>query len=56
MPKEKLNSSHTMTIGAKALPILDVPKGWIRKRQIKMAQVVPTIVDEVMLGLTISRL
>ena len=45
-----------MTIGANALPILDVPRGWIRKRQIKMAQVVPTMVDEEISDLTISRL
>lgn len=56
MPKAKLNSSQTITTGAKALPIFDVPKGWIKKRQIRMAQVVPTIVDEVMSDLTISRL
>lgn len=45
-----------MTIGAKALPIFDVPRGWMRKRRIKIAQVVPTMVDEVISGLTISRL
>ena len=56
MPKDKLNSSQMMTIGAKALPIFAVPKGWIRNRQIKMAQLVPTMVDEVMSDLTISSL
>lgn len=56
MPKERLNTIQMMTIGAKALPILDVPKGWIKKRQIKMAQVVPTMVDEVISDLTISKL
>lgn len=56
MPKQKLNMSQMITMGAKALPIFDVPSGWMRKRQIKMAQVEPTMVDEVMSGLTISRL
>ena len=56
MPKQKLNISHIITIGAKALPIFDVPRGWMRKRTIKIAQVEPMMVDEVMSGLTISRL
>ena len=56
MPNERLNSSQMMTIGAKALPILAVPKGWMRNRRIKMAQEVPMMVEEVMSGFTISRL
>ena len=56
MPNERLNSSQIMTIGAKALPILAVPRGWMMNRRIKMAQDVPMMVEEVMSGFTISRL
>lgn len=45
-----------MTMGAKTLPIFDVPKGWIKKRRMRIAQVVPTIVDSVIFGCTTSRL
>ena len=52
MPNERLKTSQMMTIGAKALPIFAVPNGWIRNRRTRMAQVVPTIVAEVMSGFT----
>ena len=44
-----------MTMGAKLLAILDVPKGWIKKSKTRMAQVTPTIVPEEMPGLTTSK-
>ena len=56
MPNERLKISQRMTIGANALPILVVPSGCMRKRRIRIAQDVPTIVDLVMSGFTISRL
>ena len=45
-----------MTIGAKELPILDVPRGCIRNRHMRIPQDAPIIVDEVILGTTTSNL
>ena len=45
-----------MTIGAKELPILDVPRGCIKKRHMRMPQDAPIMVDDVMLGTTTSNL
>ena len=45
-----------MTIGAKELPILDVPSGCIRNRHIRIPQDAPIIVDEVIFGTTTSNL
>lgn len=41
-----------MTIGANVTAIFVVPRGWIRKRRIRIAQVVPIMVAFVMSGLT----
>ena len=56
MPNARLKVSQMMTIGAKRLPIFEVPKGWIRKSRIRIAHEVPTIVDLLMSGLTTVRL
>ena len=45
-----------MTIGANELPILDVPRGCIKKRHMRIPQEAPIIVDEVMFGTTTSNL
>ena len=39
--------SQMMTIGAKELPIFEVPRGCIKKRQIRIPQDEPTMVEEV---------
>src|SRR5271155_1005055 len=44
-----------MTMGANAPAILVVPKGWIRKRRIKMAAVTPTTVPFEIVGSTTLR-
>jgi len=56
MPKARLNTSQMMTIGAKRLPIFEVPKGWIKKSRIRMAHEVPTMVDLLISDLTTDRL
>ena len=45
-----------MTIGAKRLPIFEVPRGWIRNSRMRMPQVDPTMVDLLMLGWTTCNL
>jgi hypothetical protein len=55
IPKVRLNMSQTITIGANVLPILEVPKGCMRNRAIKIAQLMPTIWDVVMFGSTTFR-
>ena len=55
MLKYKLNESQIMTMGVKVLSIFVVFSGWIRKRRIKMAQIVLIIVDDVISNLTIFR-
>ncbi len=55
MPKPELNSSQMMTIGAKVVASLLVPRGWIKKRSIRMPAVVPTTVALEMLGTTTLR-
>jgi hypothetical protein len=54
MPAQALNNSQTMTIGAKELAILVVPKGWTANKSTRMAQDTPTIVAELMSGLATS--
>ena len=56
MPKARLNMSQMITIGAKELPILDVPRGCIKKRHIRIPQDAPIMVDEVIFGTTTSNL
>ena len=56
MPKDRLNVSQMMTIGAKVVPILDVPRGCIKKRHMRMPQDAPIMVDDVILGTTTSNL
>lgn len=56
MPNDRLNVSQITTMGAKRLPILDVPRGWIKNSSIKMAHEVPTIVAELILASTTWRL
>ena len=56
MPNARLNVSQMMTIGAKELPILDVPRGCIRNRHMRIPQDAPIIVDEVIFGTTTSNL
>jgi hypothetical protein len=51
MPEQALNKSQIMTIGAKELAILVVPKGCIANKRTRMAQDTPTIVAEEILGL-----
>ena len=41
-----------MTIGANVLAILEVPRGWMRNRRTRMAQVTPMTVPLVMSGFT----
>ena len=45
-----------MTIGAKRLPIFEVPRGWIRNSRMRMPQLDPTMVDLLMSGWTTSNL
>lgn len=52
MPKERLNVSQIMTMGANELPIFDVPSGWMTKRSTKIPHVVPMMVELVMVGTT----
>lgn len=52
MPKQALNPSQMMTIGANVTASFSVPKGWTTKSRIKMPQVVPTIVDCLIPGTT----
>lgn len=56
IPKARLKNSQMMTIGAKRLPIFEVPKGWIRKSRMRIAHVVPTMVDLLISDLTTCRL
>ena len=56
MPNDRLKINQIMTTGAKPLPIFEVPRGWIRKRRMRMAQDVPTIVGLVISDLTTSKL
>ena len=44
MPEQRLKSSQIMTIGAKELAILVVPKGWTANRSTRIAHVTPIIV------------
>jgi hypothetical protein len=44
MPEQRLKSNQMMTIGAKELAILVVPKGWIANRSMRIAHVTPMIV------------
>ena len=52
MPKIALNNSQTMTMGAKADAILDVPRGWMRNSSTRMPQEIPTIAGVPIDGLT----
>jgi hypothetical protein len=55
MPEHALNSSQMTTIGAQALAILWMPKGWTRKSRIRMAQDTPMIVPVEMFEFTTVR-
>jgi hypothetical protein len=44
MPEQRLKSSQMMTIGAKELAILVVPKGWTANRSMRIVHVTPMIV------------
>jgi len=50
MPEQKLNSSQTTTMGAKDVPSLDVPNGWMAKRKTRMAHEMPTMADRDSVG------
>lgn len=56
MPNTRLKRSHMMTIGAKELASLVVPKGWMRKSTTKIAHDTPTIVVLEISGATTSKL
>ena len=43
MPKDRFSSSQTMTMGAKADAMRDVPSGWMLKSRTRMAHEIPTM-------------
>ncbi len=51
MPEQALNDSQIITIGAKELAILVVPKGWTANKRTRMVQVIPIIIAELISGL-----
>lgn len=52
MPNDILKKSQIMMIGANALASLAIPRGCIRNRRTKMAQLTPMIVGLPMFSLT----
>lgn len=52
IPKVRLNSIQTITMGANVLAILVVPKGWMTNTSTKIPHEMPTTADVNMFGLT----